>query len=232
MRYPPAAQESGIVLLGSFNPAIFQPAWLVKHELIDEEEYEDVKLSLVHNELTEFRVKIGKIRVEPQRFQIVSKEEPFVESLDLVLGIFSNLLPHTPIAQVGINYSVHFALEAAEQRHRLGRALAPIEPWGVWGQTLDGEVPDNRGGLRSLVMEEPRPNGRDIGHRRVHVEPSVRQNLVDPKVGVHMLVNDHFELKEPDATLAMDWLAERFDASLSESKSIIADLMEFAGGLV
>lgn len=222
-------------MIGTFNPAIFQPSWLAMNGVVTTDDAEDAKIAIIHPEFAEFEVGGFTIKVEPERFQINTLKEPFVSLLDTVLVVFGKLLTHTPINQAGINYGVHFAVDSPDQRHRLGRALAPLDPWGEWGTSLETGDLKTTGGMRSLVIEQTKAPRRDHGYRRVHIEPSVRQDLVDPTIGVYMMVNDHFQVPSEEAAkmaaACVEWLEENFEVSLLESKKIVSDVMDFAGGL-
>lgn len=234
MKFPPLAHDAAIVLVGSFNPAIFHPSWLAQAGLVSDADVDEAKIGLVHPELAEFSIADITIRVEAERATFTTQVEPFVKAADFVQVIFGTLLSHTPIRQLGINYSLHFALENSEQRMALGRALAPVAPWGAWGEAVSGGGAKGlAGGLRTLVMEEASPPRREEGYRRVHLEPSLRVDIVDRSLGVYMLVNDHCDLglNPQGATAAVEWCAANFDPSISEAKEIVSGLMEYASSL-
>ena len=67
---------------------------------------------------------------------------------------FGELLPHTPLQQMGINRQVHFGVGSEEIRNRIGRTLAPTAPWGEWGAKIASSSPELRGGFASLTMQE------------------------------------------------------------------------------
>ncbi len=232
MRFEPLAQSATIVMVGSFNPAIFSPSWLALHKVIAPEDVEGAEIALIHPQISEFSVNEFKVTVEPDMFRIQILSEPFIVGVDVVANIFLGLLKHTPIQQVGINYDIHFALSSNKQRSALGRALAPTAPWGEWGGRLDAEKQEDAGGLRNLVMEEPRPDGRASGYKRVHIQPSVREDIVNTTVGVYMLINDHFEATSVEgaasAQVCTQWAVDNFDASISASKRIVSDIMDYA----
>jgi hypothetical protein len=43
-----------IVVVGSFNPAIFHPAWFSRCNLIRQEEADSAKVEIVHSEVAQF----------------------------------------------------------------------------------------------------------------------------------------------------------------------------------
>ncbi len=46
-----------IVLVGSFNPAIFQPMWFAANELIGRADAENAEVAVVHPDITQFRAR-------------------------------------------------------------------------------------------------------------------------------------------------------------------------------
>ena len=232
-RYTPARQSVSIALLGKFNPAIFSPDWLERYDIIPGTSAQEGKVTVIHPEYSEIEVGPNiRFSIQPERFSIEFAEEPFVKALDAIILIFREILSHTPITAIGVNYAIHFALDSIDQRAQLGRALAPVEPWGEWGQSLNNENPAQIGGMIRVVMEETHPTDRQKGYRRVYIEPSVRSEYVDRLVGVYMAVNDHYEVDEAGdlgSSKAMEILAEKFDSSINKSKSIVASMMDYAG---
>ena len=56
MRIEPESDEAGIVIVGSFNPRIFQPFWLAKQNLISDEAAENAKITIIHPDITAFEI--------------------------------------------------------------------------------------------------------------------------------------------------------------------------------
>src|SRR5262249_38735766 len=131
-RYEPDVQSASIVLVGRFNPAIISPAWLLKIGVISKGEFETSNVVVIHPEVTQFSIERFQIEILPQRLVITTAGEPYVQILDDVVGIFT-ALPHSPIKVFGVNFEIHFKLQAPEQRVVLGRTLAPVAPWGEFG---------------------------------------------------------------------------------------------------
>jgi hypothetical protein len=150
-----------------------------------------------------------------------------------VRRLFGELLPHTPVSAVGINFHVFFRLTTAEHRIAFGRALAPLEPWGTFGKRLAEKPasPKTASGMISIAMQENAPGGRR-GWRRVEVQPAQH---IDALRGVYVAVNDHFDVAnvrpEDGAAAVMEIIRREFDASEAEYRRIVADLMDFAGRL-
>jgi len=205
----------GIVLVGSFNPQIFQPAWFAAEGLIPKEEEEAAKIELIHREIASFSTDWFQLQVATDRFSAATTQSSFYESLrDLVLGTF-RLLRHTPILKMGINRDFHFRMASEEAWHAFGHKVAPKEPWaGILKEP----------GMRSLTIEGQRSDGLR-GYIHVRVEPSVR---VRP--GVFINVNDHYEAQNIETGRGCDEIIDILDrewrTSLERSSHIALSLLE------
>jgi hypothetical protein len=205
----------GIVLVGSFNPQIFQPAWFAAEGLIPKEEEEIAKIELIHREIASFSTDWLHLQVTTDRFSATTTQSSFYEPLrDLVLGTF-RLLRHTPILQMGINRDAHFRMASEEAWHAFGYKVAPKEPWaGILKEP----------GMRSLTIEGQRSD-QLRGYIRVRVEPSVR---VHP--GVFLNVNDHYEAQNMETGRGCDEVIDILDrewrTSLERSSKIAFSLLE------
>ena len=131
MQYAPEIQSVSIVLLGKFNPAIFSPAWLAKAGIVTEREADAASVNVIHSEIAQFGVERFRFEVQTERFQVTTLVEPFVQLLDSVVNLFKDKLPHTPADKMGINYEVHFRLQAPDRRIALGRALSVVRLFGI-----------------------------------------------------------------------------------------------------
>ena len=96
-------KRTNVVLLGRFNPAIFQPAWFVRHGLlrqeegVDEDQQQGADVRVVHPEVTEFATEWLVVQILKERFQArPTRDGPDEEVRDLVLGTVRSLR-HTPV---------------------------------------------------------------------------------------------------------------------------------------
>ncbi len=228
MGIEPEISGVSVVMLGDFNPAIFTPAWFVLHGLLPEDVADNAELRIAHRQVTEFVAEWLRIQVTSERFFAETLQAPHVRLCDLVARTFREYLHHTPITALGINHDVHFRVESFAERDRIGRTLAPVKPWGAWGQNLglDGES----GGMMSLTMSQIEPDGRPKGGQiNVTVEPSVR--VGKGRTGVNVRVNDHYAIENTNLGSAgrlMDLFEGNFDISLERSNGIIDHIMSLA----
>ncbi len=213
------AEEVAIVLLGAFNPSIFQPAWMASQGVLDESEASAAEIGIIHPDVVSFRVGAIAIEVLRERFQAQTTDASAFESLrDLVVGVFGRLL-HTPIGAMGINRSTHHELPSHAAWNRLGHRLVPKDPW---------EPVMNRPGTKNITIEGTRDDSR-VGYVRAIFEPST---LIEQ--GVFQTINDHYQFNEGDpqknipASDAMTTLAEVWSDSLSRARAIADHILTLA----
>lgn len=196
---------ASVVLLGSFNPAIFQPEWLARQGLVAPDEADAAEVQIVSRGVTQFSTELFDIQVTQEQFAASTARVPSFGMLqDLVLGIFDRLR-HTPVARMAINRDVHFRMPSEEAWHDLGHRLVAPD---VWDSFLKSP------GMRAVVVQGLRPDER-AGNVFIRVEPSVR---VQP--GVYVQQNDHFELGQSadDASLALEVLRQEWMPSLDRAE--------------
>ena len=228
MRIEPEINGVSAVLLGDFNPAIFTPSWFVLNGLLPERVAESAHLDIASREVTSFNADWLHLMVVPDRFTVDTSQAPHVRVRDLVVRVFKEHLSHTPLRAFGINRNIHFLLRDSAERDRIGRMLAPVEPWGALGHQLglDGE----HGGMTSLTMSQLNPQGRPAGSQiNVTVEPSKR--IGQGRFGLYVRVNDHYTIegagpKTSEILIAL--FEDNFEASLKRSDTIMDHIMSLA----
>jgi hypothetical protein len=201
--------SASIIILGSFNPAIFHPIWFKANGLIKPQEAESAKLEVTSPVISIFSIEWFRLQSEPERFAVQTNDEAHFELIsDLVIGTFS-LLEHTPVKAMGMNRMMHFKMDSKEAWHAFGDKLAPKNVWhGIMKEP----------GLISLTMQEPR-EGLD-NYIRVKVESS---SQVLP--GIYIDVNNHFEIKDNDVQIILKLLRESWRDVLVNSRKIADHLM-------
>ena len=230
MRIEPEIAGVSLVMLGHFNPAIFAPAWFGWHGLLPEGMVNHADTKIAHAQIAQFSADWLDMQVVPERFQISTTQSPVVRLRDLAVRVFREHLPHTPLKAMGINREVHFSVASSGARDRLGRLLAPVAPWGIWGKKL--ELDGEHGGMTSLTMTQVNPEGRPPGGRvNVTVEPSKR--IGNSRRGVYVRINDHYAIENLDNQMAtheiVRLLEENFDESLRRADQIIDHIMSLRG---
>jgi len=204
----PEIEGVQVVVLGSFNPAIFHPSWFKLHKLIRDEEADNAKLEVTHLEVSIFSIEWLRLQALRERFILETTDSAHYESLrDLAMGVFT-LLEHTPITAMGINRSVHYKMHSVESWHEFGHLIAPKPVW----QPIMKEP-----GLRKLVMEDSRTDPK--GYVRVTIEPSGRVDT-----GVFVEVNNHFDLKDKDIQFMLNLLRTSWQKAIGFAESVFVHL--------
>ena len=228
MRIEPEISGGAVVVLGDFNPAIFTPAWFALNGLLPKSVAESAVLQVAHPQVTAFEADWFHLQVTVDRFTARTSQAPYVRLCDLVVRTFREYLHHTPLKGLGINREIHFRVRDLAERDRIGRALAPVEPWGKWARKLD--LPGEGVGMRSLTMSRASPQGRPAGDEvNITVEPSTR--IAEGRPGVYVRVNDHYADDTRGARSAerlMNLLEKHFAASLQRSNEIIDHIMSLS----
>lgn len=211
----PQTEGMSIALLGSFNPKIFQPHWLSSQGLIPKEEADSAEVSVIHPDISSFKINKINFQIVQDRFFVSTSFEPSFKILkDLVVGVF-DLLHFTPIHSLGMNRDFHFSMESKDDWHAFGDKLTPKGPWA---DIL------KKPGMRSLMIEGQRPDDY-IGYIRVKAEPSSR---VSP-YGVFVNINDHYQIPDQESAEGseqiIDIIRNQWESSLARSWEIAQKLL-------
>jgi hypothetical protein len=191
MRIAPETDQASLVLLGLFNPAIFQPFWFARSNLIGSEEAAGAEIEIIHPEVCKFQTDNYVIQVERERFIARSRSGPSELVKDLIIKAFGEYLPHTPVGVLGINRIVHFDAGSFEIRDAVGRAFAPWDTWGDWAPSFQGHDRKTHGGMIALQMRQGVPPGGYNGYVRALIGPS---NVIPSDRGIYVDINHHYEI--------------------------------------
>ena len=180
-------QSFAIVVLGDFNPSIFQPLWFSSNGLMPEEETKDADISLIHKQVASFSISKIQIQVDDSRLGLTTFESPQGPILrDLAIGTLS-ILEHTPLTAIGLNHDMVFPLETDEAWHAVGDRLVPKSDWK---QIFDDP------GMRQVLVEGKRPN---CSADRVHVRVQPSANY-----SVSISINQHYQLETDERAEVRD----------------------------
>lgn len=189
----PEQRVFAVVILGSFNPAIFHPFWYVQNGLFPEEEVSDAVDVITSDQVSTFRFKDVHFQIERHRFGLTTKDASKAAYVrDLAMGSFS-LLEHTPLTALGLNLDLVFNLPTTEAWHDIGHRLAPKEPWkGI----MDSP------GMRAVVMEGTR---RDCLADKISVRV---QPIGGAEDSVLIAINQHYDIETEQRRAISDRIAE------------------------
>lgn len=176
---PPMARAASIVVLGAFNPAIIQPWWLAKLDLISDSEAKASQTQAITREISLFETGWFKLQCLEDRLQVETTDEGrFPDVRDLAVNI-CRVLEHTPIHAFGFNSSVHVMMANIETWHNFGNECTPKQLWEKYLK---------KPGMRTLVIEGARKDSA-AAYAQIKVEPS-RQ--IENGVLIHF--NEHYRL--------------------------------------
>lgn len=211
---PTSSSLDTIVLLGSFNPLILAPHWLLMHDVITEFDLEHVHETgkwVATRDVAVMEFRTFSLQADRDRVQVAMTDEAETPLLlaDVVVNVFG-LLGHTPVHAVGLNHTSHRAVEEARAVEVLDR-LAP-------SSAVDGLLPEIH--LESLSWAAARPDDY-AGRLRLSVEPSV---LV---AGLFFNLNDHFDLGDSGTGLsAADLVGNEWQESLRRADELFGKVLE------
>ena len=172
-----------IVLIGSFNPKIFHPIWLLESGLIKEAEAEKADIQICNNDISIFSIEWAQFEITKDKFKISTEQEAYFEFIrDLVEGMFT-LLSHTPVKAIGINNLIHIKLYKDEELYEFFNSVSPYSKW---------ESVFNKPEIRNIALIEKKEGSVD-GHLRILIEPSV---IFKP--GIYFDFNDHYQIVPND----------------------------------
>jgi len=182
---------SSIVAVGDFNPMIFSPDWLETNGLIGEgdaivaREGTEQHRPLVSHQVTNFEVDWFTLQVLENQFVLSSRGVLSPAFRDLAVGILQ-LVPHTPINAIGLNFIGHFKFDDIDAYHKIGDEFAPKS---VWSELY----PDQMIGLEQLtirVQQGTREEGvASNDEKRITLQKSSKFNI-----GVALSYNDHHDV--------------------------------------
>ena len=208
----PEFRRVSFVAVGSFNPAIFQPAWFAETGLIRKEESESAKINVISSDVTVFETEWFSLQVLHDQF-VASTNDPtkHLPLRDLVLGTF-RILEHTPIMAFGINDERHYRMESEEKWHQFGHFFVPKDPWK---DLLE------QPGTRTLSVEGSAADCKS-SRIRIRVEPSIK---VSP--GVYFHVNQHYNLERKNEQDEDQSVADRMNKMLVLVKTEWESVMKY-----
>ncbi len=200
--------DSNIVLVGGFNPNIIVPAWLNRQKVVDERPDEVLVETLFEHGISQFSPgapKMIRFKLDGERWEVSfdrvligsntaqSPADKFTKLLEL--------LPHTPVRAVGINFKLRCDRTS-------WKSDVPQLPNQDRAQNLVGKVISSTAVTRGSL---------DDGTQ-------INLTLSATEAEVTLDANFHKGLKRSDAETAKDTIAEaikNFDAHWNRLRSIV-----------
>ena len=212
----PEISSSSIILLGSFNPKIFQPEWFGRQGLLPQQQVDAAEVKIIAQQICHFETEQIILQVMENRFAAVAKPNANPVPLrDLVQGAFF-ILEHTPVTAMGLNRQMHFPTGSEAKWHKIGDKLAPKDGWNG--------VLEGRPGMLSLSILTDKA-GPPPARYTVKVEPSTQV-----KFGVYFETNEHYQAPEaePLKTL-MQILGDKREEVPIYASRVVDHILNWAG---
>jgi hypothetical protein len=199
--------QPSIVFVGSFNPAIFHPRWLIDNGLVPSYQYELLngeQLVLTGDHL--YLELPNEIKMQVQRNRMaLTTENPasFITLLDLAKGILVKL-PEMPIKQMGLNVLSDVDGFDVDEWIALGDKMSPHD---FWKKIFGAKWEENDAyGIQAVRIRAPWVES-EIGHTNFKVGISPRHK--HPARVIEIEANNHCELN--GAAQALDHLEKNPD---------------------
>ncbi|MGC1480100.1 MAG: hypothetical protein WA771_06330, partial [Chthoniobacterales bacterium] len=206
----PETESLQVVVVGSFNPAIFHPQWFLREGLIGADDENKANIKVVAPEGTE--VTIGGVNIKCLSEQLIFEtvDISYTEKLFDILTSSLIKLPHTPCVACGINPRAHYRVQTEDYWHKIGHTLAPKDD--VWN------VLYTKPGMQAVTIKSVR-EGDYPGEINTTVQPSA---LVNP--GIFVQANFHFPVLNADeretSIQVTDYLRSEWKLGISEARRV------------
>lgn len=169
------------MLIGRFNPRVFQPMWFSARNLLAEEDV-DANSVVVTDGFTNFVTREFGLLCTRDRWQVAETQTTPTPDilLDLATETFT-LLAETPVSQIGINHQGHIPKAEQSWDTLVAQLGDPQRRLQFFGEQK----------LQTVEFVSERDDDYD-GTRRVALQPSVHRDG-----GVWFQFNDHVSVWEP-----------------------------------
>ncbi|MEI8093899.1 MAG: hypothetical protein WCG80_06765 [Spirochaetales bacterium] len=213
----PELTSHSIVVVGQFNPIVYQPLWFAGEEILRQSEATAASVEFINNDFVKFNTDWLSIFVSRERFTASTAHESSFEVLrDLVRATFETHIS-TPIQFAGLNTEYHFRLRKGTTWNSIAEKYAPSKNFP---EGLSDRV------LTNISFEVLRDSFEITGKISVRLEPSVRIEN-----GLYVFINDHFEFaKTPSGSYngehLVSLLENGWEKSQKKAASICKSLMD------
>lgn len=214
----PDVNAASVVLLGTFNPSIFQPQWFVRQNLLPQEEGDKADVKVIAPQICQFETERFKIQVTTNQFSATSKPDANPAPLrELALGTFY-VLEHTPLSALGLNREMHFSMPSEGAWHEVGDKLAPKNGWAGILRGRPGMA------LLSIQAEIPDfPNPTEGTRLTVRVAPSGAT-----KFGVYFHTNENYNApKDGELNYLMERIRVRWEGAYNYAAEIADYILDW-----
>lgn len=177
------------VALGSFNPQIFHPAWLLKEGIISPKDADAIEVKINSRNISVLSNSWLGVEARDLILKVTVNQKAYYEIVrDIVGGIFQ-VLNNTPVRALGINNSANVSFEKQSDRVNVGAGFINLDNW----ESLLKDPQFNQ-----IVVQGTKKSDKYKGYQRITIQPSIEIE------GIFIDVNDHFEL-DSDPQFEVVW---------------------------
>ena len=179
----PELENCTVVLLGSFNPAIFHPEWFVRMGLLSVGAVDPAGIKVVSPDVSECL--LGPVKVFCDNTRLIFSVGNMTDSdklQDLVIGSLG-ILGHVPLTAAGINQEGVFKAGSEAHWHKIGHSLAPKDlVWNRLGtepgtqQVLIKYPLDKSSGTVQQISVAPYPQGTQL-HPAIKISTNIHYQI-------------------------------------------------------
>jgi hypothetical protein len=218
---------ASIIAIGSFNPPIMSLDWFCSNGLVGEGDAataRDRDDYVVSRQISRFQTDVAIVQAIGNQLSIAAAGPVSPALADLASSVFE-LLPHTPVSAVGINFSAHYKVENRETYQRVGDALVPKRIWELVFQNQNTGMAD----VTVLVQNGTRDSDlAELNHKRITVQPS---SSIRP--GIFLQINNHFGVDLDGnplerARVAAGLVRAHWETCCSQSQGLFDHIMRLA----
>lgn len=223
--FTPERKQFSTVILGNFNPGMFQPEWFCRQNIISKEDADFARDTnspsplIVTPQFTTFRTSQLAIQIEENRFEVKAEKEPLLTMIDFIMKTFENLGSYQ-ITAFGFNYIAHYKVDTMEIFHRIGDKLAPKT---YWESLLEDEIRgvQRKSGLSLLQMKKMKKDSED--YILFTLQPSP---IFHP--GFMLGCNDHnvIPVNDQSAEYVTEIISTKYINSYDEMEKLQISLLE------
>lgn len=207
--------EYSVVLIGDFNPTIYQPAWFASQELLRKLEAKLAKIEIIHADRTSFSTEWFDMEVTREKFSVAINSPEYRRHLQDLISNTLRTLSHTPLRHMWINYSALIRFNNPLDRHCFGHFLLPKSPWA-------GLLP--KPCMRIVSVDFARPDNL-TGRVVVEVVP-VQDVANEAKVHVYDHCECPHDRQVDGAGFFLELLDTEYDHIVDRSKALVDGLLE------
>jgi hypothetical protein len=97
---------NAVIAAHSFNPSILSQLWLVRNNIVAEEDFQSN--CLFAEGVSQVDTSRFLLVALPDRLQVVPKDPSDQSALEAVVTRIATALPHTPYTAIGLNFVIHY----------------------------------------------------------------------------------------------------------------------------